>query len=104
MTGTTFLIGIVLALAAGAGLAMLFFRLRGFAKEAAEQAARAGAAESNRPVADTLVRLEAQIRDLEAQRQHAFGGLEHHLTALNKETVALSQALRAPNSRGRWGE
>jgi DNA recombination protein RmuC len=100
MTATTFLVGIVLALAAGAGLAIVFFRLR----FAAEQAAKAAAAESNRPVTDTLVRLEAQIRDLEAQRQHAFGGLEHHLTALNKETVVLSQALRAPNSRGRWGE
>jgi DNA recombination protein RmuC len=33
-----------------------------------------------------------------------FGGLEHHLTSLSRETVALSQALRAPNSRGRWGE
>jgi DNA recombination protein RmuC len=100
MTVTTFLLGIVLALAAGAGLAMLFLRLRSEAREAAHEAVVA----SNRPVADTLVRLEAQIRDLEAQRQHAFGGLEHHLTSLNKETVALSQALRAPNSRGRWGE
>jgi DNA recombination protein RmuC len=33
-----------------------------------------------------------------------MGGLEHHLTSLSRETVALSQALRAPNSRGRWGE
>jgi DNA recombination protein RmuC len=100
MTAATFLLGIVLALALGAGLAILFFRLRSSAREAAEEAAAA----STRPVADTLARLEAQIRDIEAQRQHAFGGLEHHLNSLNKETVALSQALRAPNSRGRWGE
>lgn len=100
MTATTFLIGIVFALAAGAAITMVFFRLRA----AAEQAAKSAAAESNRPVAETLARLEAQIRDLESQRQHALGGLEHHLNALNKETVALSQALRAPNSRGRWGE
>jgi DNA recombination protein RmuC len=32
------------------------------------------------------------------------GGLDHHLTSLTRETVALSQALRAPNARGRWGE
>jgi len=48
--------------------------------------------------------LEALVRDSDLQRQHALGGLEHHLGALSKETVALSQALRAPNSRGRWGE
>ncbi len=33
-----------------------------------------------------------------------FGGLENQLTSLSRETVALSQALRAPNARGRWGE
>jgi DNA recombination protein RmuC len=32
------------------------------------------------------------------------GGLDQQLTSLSRETVALSQALRAPNSRGRWGE
>jgi DNA recombination protein RmuC len=100
LTITTFLLGIVLALLAGAGLAIFFFRLR----SAAEAAAEAAATSASKPVADTLARLEAQIRDLEAQRQHALGGLEHHLTALNKETVALSQALRVPNARGRWGE
>jgi len=53
---------------------------------------------------ETLQRLEAQIRDLEAQRQRALGGLDQQLTSLSRETVALSQALRAPNARGRWGE
>ncbi len=33
-----------------------------------------------------------------------FGGLENQITSLSRETVALSQALRAPNARGRWGE
>jgi DNA recombination protein RmuC len=108
MTVTTFLIGIVLALAAGAAIAIVLVRLRSTLEKSAEQsaaaAARAAADSSTAPVAGTLARLEAQIRDLESQRQHAFGGLEHHLAALNKETVLLSQALRAPNSRGRWGE
>src|SRR5580692_12164700 len=53
---------------------------------------------------ETLQRLEAQIKELEAQRQHALGGLDQQLTSLSRETVALSQALRAPNARGRWGE
>jgi len=33
-----------------------------------------------------------------------MGGLEHQLQALSKETVALSQAMRQPQGRGRWGE
>ncbi len=56
------------------------------------------------PIAATLERLETQLRDLESQRQHMQGGLNQQLTSLSRETVALSQALRAPNSRGRWGE
>jgi DNA recombination protein RmuC len=56
------------------------------------------------PLTEALARLESQIRDFELQRQHSLGGLEHHLSSLSKETVALSQALRAPNTRGRWGE
>jgi DNA recombination protein RmuC len=102
---TTFLIGIVLATALGItlGLALgvLWFRSR-----RSEPAVVPAGVESDpaQPVADALARIEAQIRDFESQRQHMFGGLEHHLTSLSRETVALSQALRAPNSRGRWGE
>jgi DNA recombination protein RmuC len=92
MTAATFLTGIVLALGLGAMLAALWFRSRSSATDAA------------RPIADTLQRLESQIRDFESQRQHMLGGLEHHLSTLSRETVALSQALRAPNARGRWGE
>src|SRR5579859_876055 len=87
MSLATFLAGIVLALGLGIFLAALWFRSR-----------------PQPPVMETLARLETQIKDLEAQRQHAFGGLDHHLTSLSRETIALSQALRAPNSRGRWGE
>lgn len=56
------------------------------------------------PIADALARIESQMREFEAHRQHMMGGLENHLSSLSRETVALSQALRAPNSRGRWGE
>jgi DNA recombination protein RmuC len=87
MPAATFLAAIVLALGLGIFLAALWFRSR-----------------SVPPVMATLERLEAQIKDLESQRQHMLGGLDQHLTLLSRETVALSQALRAPNSRGRWGE
>lgn len=56
------------------------------------------------PVAEALDRIEAQMREFEAHRQHMLGGLENQLSSLSRETVALSQALRAPNARGRWGE
>ena len=98
MSLETFLIGIVVALAAGAGVAALWFRGR-TSPIAAPPEPPAGP-----PVAETLARLESQIRELEAQRQHMMGGIEQHLEALSKETVALSQALRQPQARGRWGE
>ena len=86
MPVATFVAGIVL----GIFLAVLWFRTR--------------PAEPAPPVMETLQRIEAQMKDLESQRQHALGGLDQQLTSLSRETVALSQALRAPNSRGRWGE
>jgi len=96
MSLETFLVGIVVALAAGAGIAALWFRGR--------TSLNAPPPEPGPPIAETLVRLESQIRDLEAQRQHMMGGIEQHLEALSRETVALSQALRQPQARGRWGE
>jgi DNA recombination protein RmuC len=83
----TFVIGIVLALFLGAFLTTLYFRRR-----------------PEPPITDTLHRLEEKLRDLESQRQQMQGGLNQQLTSLSRETVALSQALRAPNARGRWGE
>ena len=80
-----------MALGLGAALAALWLRTR-------------AAAGATRPIADTLQRIESQIRDFESQRQHMLGGLEHQLSSLSRETIALSQALRAPNTRGRWGE
>src|ERR1700692_4004935 len=98
ISGGTFAAGIVVALALGIAFAAVWFRAR------AATAAAHDAAESTRPIADTLARIETHIRDIEAQRQHMMGGIEQQLGALSKETVALSQALRVPNARGRWGE
>ena len=98
MTVTTFLAGFVLALALGAILTALWMRARNASEEAR------AAAEATRPLAGTLERIETQMRAFEAQRQHMMGGLEAHLASLSKDTVALSQALRGSNARGRWGE
>jgi DNA recombination protein RmuC len=97
MAAATFVIGIVLALGLGAALAALWFRSKRVIPELPKE-------DNTRPITEALGRIETQMRDFEAQRQHMLGGLEHHLTSLSRETVALSQALRAPNSRGRWGE
>ena len=97
MTTATFLAGIVLALALGAVWGALWMRERreSLPKEPPTK---------EPPVADALARIESQIREFEAYRQHTMGGLENQLNHLSRETVALSQALRAPNARGRWGE
>ena len=61
VTAGTFLIAIVLALALGAVLGGLWLRNRTPPPD-------------NRPITDTLQRIETQMRDFEAQRQH-MGGL-----------------------------
>jgi DNA recombination protein RmuC len=96
MPATTFLAVIVLALGAGAAVAALWFRA--LAAQSRERLA------SIQPLADALSRIETQMREFESQRQHTLGGLEANLESLSRETVALSRALRAPNTRGRWGE
>src|SRR4051812_45452200 len=102
LSAGTFVAGIVVALVAGAGMAALFTTAWLRARAAAQPAQQA--TDSTRPIADTLARIETHMRDIEAQRQHMLGGIEQQLGALSKETVALSQALRVPNARGRWGE
>src|SRR6185295_19715013 len=98
MASATFWIAIVLAAGVGVAFASLWMRARAAASDARTAAAAA------RPMADALARIEAQMREIESQRQHSLGGLEAHLATLSRETVALSQALRGPNARGRWGE
>jgi DNA recombination protein RmuC len=99
MTAATFILGIVLALVVGAAVAAIWMRARVHAQSAAP---------AGQPVADTmaltLARIEVQMREFESARQHSLGGLEANLATLSRETVALSNALRSPNARGRWGE
>jgi len=64
-----------------------------------------------KPVTVALTKTEHQIRQMEKDRQQAFGSLEKHLSLLAEdhrelrgETRNLVQALRRPEVRGRWGE
>jgi DNA recombination protein RmuC len=98
MPSATFWIAIVVAAGAGVALAVVWMRARSAANDAR------AAADAARPMADALARIESQMREIESQRQHSLGGLEAHLATLSKDTLALSQALRGPNARGRWGE
>jgi DNA recombination protein RmuC len=93
MPTATFLVAIVLAIAVGTAVGWAWAIRR-----------REPATDTTRPLADAIQRIESQIRELDSQRQRDLGGLEHHLSALGRETVALSHALRSPHARGRWGE
>jgi DNA recombination protein RmuC len=57
-----------------------------------------------KPLNESLGKLETQVRELERAREKAFGGLDRELQALARETSVLSNALRTPHIRGRWGE
>lgn len=57
-----------------------------------------------RPLAESLGKLETQVREIETARSRMFGGLQQQLQALAHETGTLSSALKAPQARGRWGE
>lgn len=63
------------------------------------------------PLRENLATLDKQVRELEVKREGAYKGLEEQLRqiskthdSLQKTTVSLTQALRSPTVRGRWGE
>lgn len=63
------------------------------------------------PIRETLEKTERQIREMEKERQTAYGSLNKHLETmaetqriLQTETRNLVQALRRPEVRGQWGE
>jgi len=57
-----------------------------------------------RAMNETIQRIEAQGREMEGARQRIFGSLQEQIQGLARETSTLSNALRAPQVRGRWGE
>ena len=64
-----------------------------------------------KPIADSLEKVDGKLETLEKSRNLAHGQLSEHLRTvtagqdqLRRETASLVTALRAPATRGRWGE
>ncbi|WP_420326936.1 DNA recombination protein RmuC [Mameliella sp.] len=64
-----------------------------------------------KPLQDRLLKFDERMGDIEKARTEAYGAirtqveqLTHGQQTLNSETRKLVQALRAPKTRGRWGE
>ncbi len=64
-----------------------------------------------KPIADSLEKVDGKLETLEKARSLAQGQLSEHLRTvtagqdqLRRETASLVTALRAPATRGRWGE
>lgn len=63
------------------------------------------------PITEALKKVDENVKVLEQKREHAYGSLGKQLetlattqSTLHKETATLSNALRNPTVRGRWGE
>ncbi len=64
-----------------------------------------GDLDQRKQAVEALVKpLKETLDKLEQERQKAYGGFEKMTETLAKETRNLSQALRTPQVRGRWGE
>ena len=127
-TTVALLIGLLLGVLAGAGLATLTFGPLIRARQASLTAERdllreritdlEAASGQDRelvatlsPLAATMQRVEKQVLTLERDRVEQFSRLDEQLTAaavssesLRAQTAALAGALRSPTSRGAWGE
>ncbi len=115
MSDATVIALLAAALAFVAGIAVgataATSRLGGRFRDLSAEALERGGASLVSPVRDALERMEEHLRDLERARSSAYGALVEQVGAmrttseqLRTETAALVSALRAPQSRGRWGE
>jgi DNA recombination protein RmuC len=57
-----------------------------------------------RPLKDSLEKMDQQLQGVERVRQQAYGALQTQLSTLAERTGNLTNALRTPHVRGRWGE
>ncbi|HWE25069.1 MAG TPA: DNA recombination protein RmuC [Myxococcales bacterium] len=65
---------------------------------------RKAVAELVDPVREKLERFEGSIQQIEKERGTAYAGLSVQVRALLEQTGKLTNALRSPAVRGRWGE
>jgi DNA recombination protein RmuC len=63
------------------------------------------------PLKESLTSMDTHVRELEKNREGAYKSLEQQLaqlrdthTKLQQSTITLTEALRSPTVRGRWGE
>ena len=57
-----------------------------------------------RPLKDSLERMDQQLRSVERVRQESYGALQTQVSTLSERAGSLTNALRTPHVRGRWGE
>ena len=57
-----------------------------------------------RPLKDSLERMDRQLQDVERVRQESYGSLRSQVATLAERAGSLTNALRTPHVRGRWGE
>lgn len=57
-----------------------------------------------RPLADSLQRMDSKLQAVERVRQESYGALRAEITTLSERAGSLTNALRTPHVRGRWGE
>ena len=57
-----------------------------------------------RPLKDSLERMDRQLQDVERVRQESYGSLRTQVATLAERAGSLTNALRTPHVRGRWGE
>jgi DNA recombination protein RmuC len=56
------------------------------------------------PLQESLERVGTQVAHLDRARAQSYGALRQQVEALAERTGSLTNALRSPNVRGRWGE
>jgi DNA recombination protein RmuC len=56
------------------------------------------------PLQESLKRVGSQVEELDRARAQSYGALRRQVELLSERTGNLTNALRSPNVRGRWGE
>jgi DNA recombination protein RmuC len=57
-----------------------------------------------KPLKESLERMDRQLQTVERVRQESYGALQTQVSTLAERAGSLTNALRTPHVRGRWGE